>query len=613
MKDSRDKITIGKHTLILSLVIVASLSVFLVVIGPLSSSLLSSLSPVKIKQVQAQQQPTSRPQQPTSQSQQPSSRSQQPSSQPQQPSSKPSSIASPQSSSNSPVRPGDLCNSSSQCPPNHECINGVCVHKAHVSCSDSSQCASGQTCVNGICVRLTGAPCSDTTDCPLPNQVCVSGVCVNPPATPGQCQLQGKSFCDVGIKYCADLQKDNENCGACGKECPIGTTCTLGQCKCDDPNEVLCPLRNQCTNVMDSDRNNCGACGKFCGGTCVAGECKACTSSTQCPNGEGCSMGICGPCTADSECSVSGQVCVSGTCVCPPGKQVQNGVCVDICPAGEHFDREAGKCVPDSCPIPLAVSNHNPNAVSAAASTSGIECNGQCVDTSTDVKNCGSCGNDCTTQAPTNTDASCNGGTCTFSCKTGFTSCNGQCVDTSTFQTDPNNCGACGNVCPSGQTCQNGSCQPQCPSGQTLCNGQCIDPNTAFQSDPKNCGACGNVCPPTTPACQSGQCVCGSDLNCPNSDNTGTFACRTGGDGLNACLQCTSDSQCLSGSYCVGSAGVCCPTGTGTCIGTGTTCLDFQSDPNHCGGCSPCSAFGCRDANGNIVQCKSCVNGSCVA
>lgn len=40
-------------------------------------------------------------------------------------------------------------------------------------------------------------------------------------------------------------------------------------------------------------------------------------------------------------------------------------------------------------------------------------------------------------------------------CGLGLLSCSGSCID---GQTDPNNCGACGNVCPGGQTCNVGTC-----------------------------------------------------------------------------------------------------------------------------------------------------------
>jgi hypothetical protein len=70
-------------------------------------------------------------------------------------------------------------------------------------------------------------------------------------------------------------------------------------------------------------------------------------------------------------------------------------------------------------------------------------------------------------------------------CSPGQTNCNGTCVD---LQTNNNNCGTCGNVCPSGATCSGGQCL--CPPGLTNCNGTCVD----LQTDQNNCGFCGNMC-----------------------------------------------------------------------------------------------------------------------
>ncbi|MFH1436978.1 MAG: hypothetical protein ABIJ56_14815 [Pseudomonadota bacterium] len=80
-------------------------------------------------------------------------------------------------------------------------------------------------------------------------------------------------------------------------------------------------------------------------------------------------------------------------------------------------------------------------------------------------------------------------------CPPGLTQCWDMCVD---LRTDPNHCGGCGNICPTGSACWDFMCWPgdpcdsiACPEPLECCWGECVD----TMWDPYNCGGCGGYCP----------------------------------------------------------------------------------------------------------------------
>lgn len=168
---------------------------------------------------------------------------------------------------------------------------GACGHACDVGqvCS-SSKC--GSTCDTGqaLCKPDGGAAYCATTDTDNANcgacgkacglgQVCSGGQCgstctsAQTLCVPGSDAGADASAGDSGAPYCANLQADNDNCGACGVVCSAGQTCVSGACKVSCATN-LTACGNSCVDTM-TDSNHCGSCGNACGSgqTCHAGTC----------------------------------------------------------------------------------------------------------------------------------------------------------------------------------------------------------------------------------------------------------------------------------------------------------------------------------------------------
>ena len=188
-------------------------------------------------------------------------------------------------------------------------------------------------------------------------------------------------------------------------------------------------------------------------------------------------------------------------------------------------------------------------------------------------------------------------------CETGQTLCAGPlCTD---LQTDPDNCGACGTSCPSGEVCVAGACATSCPTGDDVCTpdggsrGFCVD----VKNDNQNCGKCGQACPSGEP-CVNGACStsCAKSATLCQPESGAAFCADLQSDDQNcgACgAPCASDQLCANGKC----AGACDPSQTKCTPDAGPPyCADMQTDNANCGSCG--SACGVLAA---------CIGGQCVS
>jgi len=179
------------------------------------------------------------------------------------------------------------CAMASDCPPSWTCEASRCrcTPKATEVCNGRDDDCDG--------VVDNGAKCSDV------GYVCIDGACGCPP----------ERMC--GGRCIPDLTNDPKNCGACGKTCAAGATCSGSVCACPTAMSSVCG--GACVDLQ-TNANHCGGCDVRCGslGTCVTGACKCsgvrplfCGS---CVDGDS-DRANCGAC--GTACDV---LCTGGTC-----------------------------------------------------------------------------------------------------------------------------------------------------------------------------------------------------------------------------------------------------------------------------------------------------------
>lgn len=246
-------------------------------------------------------------------------------------------------------------------------------------------------------------------------------------------------------------------------------------------------------------------------------------------------------------------------------------------------DAEAGKVDVAMCPSDKC------RAPWGTCATSKYLCD---IDFANDPENCGSCGNKCPTDSWRASELhatwKCVNGACQMACSTYlWGECNGHIEDGCETPLRTNdNCAACGDTCAEGSLCVTDTCVG-CAPNETLCGTVCAD----LVSNDANCGACGTVCPrfpagyPAAPKSMYYGCA---NSVCNNLKCLMGYANCNGelNDGCEVDLSKDPKNcggcgiECAAGEACL--KGVCqCNPGPSGC-----DCLtDFESDLNNCGGC----------------------------
>ncbi len=356
---------------------------------------------------------------------------------------------------------------------------GDCVSTTNDTANSAGvSCATGQVCTKNALGKGTCA-----VSC-VAGQIECGGTCIDPQIDP--------NFCGAVGSCVADGKTTGGVPDSPGTTCPNGQLCSKGACVPNCPvGQIDCG--GKCVDPQ-TDNAFCGASGA-CTGTAIGTDCT----------------------------KISGTICSASSCqlTCEAGLVDCNGICIDPTSDSAHCGVNAtcgggaANSTAGVCPSGTVCTAGTGGAGTCAVACAGsqVNCGGTCIDPKTSESHCGATAGCGTSGGITGTACpggeSCQNGSCSATCGGNLTACGSACVDETN---DPSHCGTCTTVCNAANAvnvCRSKQCAIEaCTAGRGDCDGMIANGcETSTLSDPNNCGACGNVCGAGEPTCAAGVCT----------------------------------------------------------------------------------------------------------